>query len=144
MLMTHAVMAAAALLGLANAAVFTAIMMGRLGMDSPFARNICRLDAGDCRKVVSSPRARLAGIPNSVVGVAWYLWAGSSAAAAMRTGALPFYIVDASVPAQGALRFLLHGALGELRDPGLCAARGLDAADSCRRERAELLTERRG
>ncbi len=109
MLMTHAVMAAAALLGLANAAVFTAIMMGRLGMDSPFARNICRLDAGDCRKVVSSPRARLAGIPNSVVGVAWYLWAGSSAAAAMRTGALPFYMATlvAAVASAAVSLFLL-------------------------------------
>ncbi len=86
----YGILLAASIAGLLNAAVFTAIIYGWLGLDSPLLTRVCRVDSGDCRKVVSSPRARLFGVPNSVLGLAWYLAVGAASAAALATGALPF------------------------------------------------------
>ncbi len=85
----HGTILAAALVGLVNAALFTALMYGWLEIESPLLTRVCRVDAGDCRKVIGSPRARLFGVPNSVLGVVWYLLAGFLAATALATGALP-------------------------------------------------------
>ncbi len=84
----YGVTLAAALVGLVNAALFTALMYGWLEIESPLLTRVCRVDAGDCRKVISSPRARLFGVPNSVLGIGWYLAAGSLSASALATGSL--------------------------------------------------------
>ncbi|BCW97335.1 MAG: hypothetical protein KatS3mg024_0162 [Armatimonadota bacterium] len=86
----YSLILAAAIVGLVNAALFTAMIYGWLALDSPLLTRVCRVDSGDCRKVITSPRARLFGVPNSVLGVVWYLLAGSLAAAALGTGSLPW------------------------------------------------------
>ncbi|MEJ5296770.1 MAG: vitamin K epoxide reductase family protein [Armatimonadota bacterium] len=85
----YGVILAAGLVGLVNAALFTAMIYGWLALDSPLLTRVCRVDSGDCHKVINSPRARLFGVPNSVLGVVWYLLAASFAATALVTGSLP-------------------------------------------------------
>jgi uncharacterized membrane protein len=85
----YGVILTAALVGLVNAALFTAMIYGWLALDSPLLTRVCRVDSGDCQKVITSPRARLFGVPNSVLGVVWYLLTGSLAATALATGSLP-------------------------------------------------------
>lgn len=78
-------------LGAVNALVFTLVMLGVIQADSPFVTRICRMDTGDCSKVVNSPRARLiGGIPNTVVGLVWYIVAAGSATYGLVTGLIPF------------------------------------------------------
>jgi uncharacterized membrane protein len=85
----HTVILVTALAGLANSAVFSAMMYGWLAVESPLVTRVCRLDAEDCRKVISSPRARLFGVPNSVLGMLWYVLAALASGSALATGSLP-------------------------------------------------------
>lgn len=80
---------AASLAGLANAVVFTAMAWGRLDSGASLVRSVCRLDRDDCQKVLNSPRARVFGVPNSLLGAVWYAVTAACAALHIRTGRLP-------------------------------------------------------
>lgn len=78
------------LAGLANAIVFTGLIAGWLSADSPLVTNVCRMDTGSCTKVVTSRFARLAGVPNSVVGLFWYLMVLVASGTWLVTGTMPY------------------------------------------------------
>lgn len=62
-----------ALLGLAISSYFTAVAYRWMAPDTPWVPAVCRLGEETCGTVVDSPRARLFGVPNSVLGQVWYL-----------------------------------------------------------------------
>lgn len=61
-----------ALVGLLVATYFTAVAYRWMAPDAAWVPAVCRLDEGTCASIVFSPQARVLGIPNSVLGQAWY------------------------------------------------------------------------
>lgn len=84
------ILVALSLAGLANAMVFTGLISGWISAESPLVTNVCRMDTGSCTKVVTSPFARLAGVPNSVVGLFWYLLVLAASGTWLVTGTMPY------------------------------------------------------
>ncbi len=62
-----------ALIGLLISTYFTAVVFRWMQPDSRWIPAICRLYEGTCALVVFTPQARLFGVPNSVLGQAYYL-----------------------------------------------------------------------
>ena len=77
---------AAALVGLAVSSYFTGVTYGLLPADWGAIPRFCRLEERTCRQIVETREARVFGVPNSVLGVAYYLILG---AVAVRGGSLP-------------------------------------------------------
>lgn len=50
---------------------------------------VCRMDEDTCAKVVDSEYGHLFGLPNAVLGLAWYLLAGVAGVAGLTLGAFP-------------------------------------------------------
>lgn len=62
-----------ALVGLAISSYFTAVAYRWIRPDAAWVPRVCRLDEGTCASVVHTPRARVLGVPNSVLGQLYYL-----------------------------------------------------------------------
>lgn len=62
-----------AVAGLAIAAIFTGVSYRLIAPDAAFLPRRCRLGAATCARVLDSPRARVFGVPNSLLGMAYYL-----------------------------------------------------------------------
>lgn len=62
-----------ALTGLAIAGYFTALCYGTIARDSARIPRFCRLGEATCARVLDSPRARVFGVPNSLLGIFYYL-----------------------------------------------------------------------
>lgn len=62
-----------ALVGLIISSYFTAVAYRWVAPDAPWVPPVCRLDEGTCATVVDTPRARVFGVPNSVLGQLWYV-----------------------------------------------------------------------
>jgi uncharacterized membrane protein len=61
-----------ALAGLAIAGYFTGVSYRLIAPDTPFIPRRCRLGAATCARVLDSPQARVFGLPNSLLGMAYY------------------------------------------------------------------------
>jgi uncharacterized membrane protein len=62
-----------AVAGLAIACYFTALSYRLIAPDAAFIPRFCRLGETTCARVIDSPRARVFGLPNSLLGVFYYL-----------------------------------------------------------------------
>lgn len=62
-----------ALAGLAIAAYFTGVSYRLIAPDAFFIPRRCRLGEATCARVLDTPRARVFGVPNSLLGMAYYL-----------------------------------------------------------------------
>lgn len=86
----HAVVATLAVLGLANAVFFTAVTYRWVRPDPRWLPRVLCMDEQTCARVVDTPQARLfLGVPNSVLGAAWYVVVLAAAGQALATGAMP-------------------------------------------------------
>lgn len=83
-------LAALALVGLANALFFISVTYRWVRSDAPWLPRVCRMDEGTCARVVDTPQARVFGLPNSVLGAAWYLVVLAAAGQALATGSLRY------------------------------------------------------
>ncbi len=70
----------AALAGLAVSSYFTGVSYGLLPADWRVIPRVCRLEARTCRQILDTREARVFGVPNSAVGMAYYLVLGLAAA----------------------------------------------------------------
>jgi uncharacterized membrane protein len=61
-----------AVFGLLISTYFTAIAYRWIAPDAAWLPPICRLGERTCATVVDTPRARVFGVPNSVLGQIWY------------------------------------------------------------------------
>ncbi len=61
------------LAGLTIATYFTAVRYHWMRPDPGWIPPVCRLDEGTCEAVVFTPQARVFGVPNSLLGQAYYL-----------------------------------------------------------------------
>jgi uncharacterized membrane protein len=59
--------------GLAIAALFTGVSYRLIAPDAAFLPRLCRLGEATCARVLDSPHARDFGVPNSLLGMAYYL-----------------------------------------------------------------------
>lgn len=59
--------------GLAISTYFTAVAYRWIAPDAAWLPPVCRMGEKTCATVVDTPRARVFGIPNSVLGQVWYL-----------------------------------------------------------------------
>ncbi len=59
--------------GLINATYFTLAFYGWIGASRLVPRSLCRTDESDCLSVIRTPYARIFGLPNSVLGMGFYL-----------------------------------------------------------------------
>jgi len=62
-----------ALLGLVLAGYFTGVTYGWLRPDGRWIPPVCRLKKETCGLILNTPEARVFGLPNSVLGIAYYL-----------------------------------------------------------------------
>lgn len=62
-----------AAVGLAISSYFTAVAYRWVRPDARWVPPVCRLDEGTCAAVVHTPRGRLFGVPNSLLGQGYYL-----------------------------------------------------------------------
>lgn len=61
-------------LGLYNSAYFTLLTYNLISPAAPLVPAVCRLDDGACTNVVHTPSAKvIAGVPNALFGVAYYV-----------------------------------------------------------------------
>jgi uncharacterized membrane protein len=71
-LLTVAIVALA-VVGLAISSYFTAVAYRWVAPDATWLPPVCRMGEKTCATVVDTPRARVFGVPNSVLGQLWYL-----------------------------------------------------------------------
>lgn len=62
-----------AVVGLAISTYFTAVAYRWIAPDAAWLPPVCRIGEKTCATVVDTPRARVFGIPNSVLGQLWYV-----------------------------------------------------------------------
>ena len=62
-----------AITGLAISSYFTAISYRWLRPDARWIPHVCRMDEQTCASVIFTPSARVFGMPNSLLGQAYYL-----------------------------------------------------------------------
>ncbi|MBI2821213.1 MAG: hypothetical protein HYX74_03215 [Acidobacteria bacterium] len=62
-----------ALLGLIISSYFTAIAYRWINPESPYLPGFCRMGETTCARVIFTPRARVFGVPNSLLGQIYYL-----------------------------------------------------------------------
>ncbi|MGI8784483.1 MAG: vitamin K epoxide reductase family protein [Acidobacteriota bacterium] len=58
--------------GLLISSYFTAVAYRWMRPDSPYVPSLCRMGSDTCSRIVDTPRARLLGVPNSVLGFFYY------------------------------------------------------------------------
>lgn len=83
-------LALVAFLGLLDALYFVAVTYRWLRPDAPWLPRLCRMDQATCARIVDTREARVFGVPNSVLGVAWYGVVLGAAGQALATGSLPY------------------------------------------------------
>lgn len=101
--------------GLLLAAYFTGVTYRLIPADAPCIPRVCRLKEESCRRIVDTPRARVFGVPNSLLGMGWYLALAGLAAAG---GAPPGLAAACEVAAWGTVAlgaFLTWSLLREIR-----------------------------
>jgi len=67
------------LTGLLISLYFTLVTYRLMKPDQRFIPPVCRLTENTCLSIVDSPQARLFGVPNSLLGIAYYLGVFSAA-----------------------------------------------------------------
>jgi len=90
--MGNGAIVALALLGLAIASDFTAVAWRWMKPDARWLPPVCRMGADSCAAIVFTPRARLFGAPNSLLGQIYYL-ALLAGVATGRIGQSPWHLV---------------------------------------------------
>lgn len=70
---THYIIIALAVIGLYIAAYFTLVYYGLLAPSTKLMPSVCRLKDRSCQTVLTTKYARLFGVPNSLLGVVYYL-----------------------------------------------------------------------
>lgn len=106
------------LLGLAISSYFTAVAYRWVSPQSRWIPAFCRMGEKTCASIIDSPRAKLLGIPNSVLGQFYYL----AVLTAVATGTLrepPFYsfLLAAAAASVAAGLFLTYSLLFLTRVP---------------------------
>lgn len=71
--MRQIVLFAAAAGGLYIAAYFTLVYYNVIAPDARYVPRFCRLEENVCRLVIHHPDARVFGVPNSVLGIVYYV-----------------------------------------------------------------------
>lgn len=79
--MTVTAISLLAVLGLVISTYFTAVAYRWVAPDAAWIPSFCRLGERTCATIVDTPRARVFGLPNSVLGQGWYMTLLVSAAA---------------------------------------------------------------
>lgn len=101
--------------GFLLAAYFTGVTYRLIPADAPWIPRVCRLKEESCRRIVDTPRARVFGVPNSLLGMGWYAGLAGLAAA----GWAPSWVAAAcQVVAWGTVAlgaFLTWSLLREIR-----------------------------
>lgn len=59
--------------GLYVSVYFTLVYYGLIRPDTKYVPQVCRLDEGGCRRVLDHRHARLFGVPNSLLGILYYV-----------------------------------------------------------------------
>lgn len=70
-----------AVVGLSISTYFTAVAYRWVQPDAAWIPSLCRLGERTCASIIHTPRARVFGVPNSVLGQLWYLTLLGSVAA---------------------------------------------------------------
>lgn len=133
--LVEAALGGLALLGLANALYFTAVTYRWVRPDPRWLPRPLCMDEQTCARVVDTPQARLLfGVPNSVLGAAWYVLVLAAAGQALATGAVPpswcLPLLAASLATVAMSAYLAWVLLARLRTPcALCfLGHGVNAA----------------
>jgi uncharacterized membrane protein len=108
-----------ALLGLVNAVYFTLIYYRVVRPGTAWIPSVCRLGEATCRRVVFTRYGRLAGLPNSLFGIFFYLLLLHVALERLVTGRARF--LDVALAAAGFALvlavYLIHALVVRLKTP---------------------------
>lgn len=100
--------------GFVIAAFFTLVTYGVVPPDGKFVPQFCRMDRGTCMTVLGHHDARLLGVPNSLVGVLFYILVAASAVAGSGN-ALRMVVMIAAWIAVGSGVYLTYSLLVKIR-----------------------------
>ena len=105
-----------AAIGLLVSVYFTGVAYRWFPPDVRWVPNVCRLDEATCASVVFTPQARLVGVPNSLLGIAWYaaLLVGVATGVVWRPPYHALYLAAASLTVAFA-GYLTHALVRVLR-----------------------------
>ena len=95
-MLIRAVVTVLALAGLADALYFTFAYYGRIKKARWVPERLCAREGSNCVTVVQTPYARVFGVPNSLLGVVYYLLLILWAVAAPRVSAVGWALIAAS------------------------------------------------
>jgi len=95
-MLVRALVAVLALAGLADALYFTFAYYGRIKKARWVPEILCAREGSNCVTVVQTPYARVFGVPNSLLGVVYYLLLILWAVAAPRVSAVGWALIAAS------------------------------------------------
>jgi uncharacterized membrane protein len=95
-MLVRALVAVLALAGLADAFYFTFAYYGRIKKARWVPEILCAREGSNCVTVVQTPYARVFGVPNSLLGVVYYLVLILWAVAAPRVSAVRWPLIGAS------------------------------------------------
>lgn len=69
----HAVLVLLSGIGLYISLYFTLVYYRLVDANTAFVPSLCRMDEGTCQLVIRHPDARLSGLPNSILGIGFYV-----------------------------------------------------------------------
>jgi len=75
--------------GLLDSLYFTLVYYGKMKPSTHLVAEFCRMDAGTCQTVFQAAEAKVFGIPNSVLGIAYYAIIVSAGVFRLATGEWP-------------------------------------------------------
>lgn len=102
------------LVGLYISVYFTLLAYGRIWSGSRLVPALFRMGGAACSTVLAHPDARLFGLPNSLVGIAYYLLI-VGAVLLFGTRAMPSVVVGAAWAVVGAGIFLVYSLFARVR-----------------------------
>ena len=70
--MIELLLASCAIAGLAIASYFSLVYYRLIEADNRWIPSFCRMERGECMRILDTPEAKIFGIPNSALGVIYY------------------------------------------------------------------------
>ncbi|HWN83050.1 MAG TPA: vitamin K epoxide reductase family protein [Candidatus Udaeobacter sp.] len=115
--MERIAVAVLALLGLVLASYFTGVTYGWLAPNQRWMPPVCRLKEETCSRILDTSEARIFGLPNSVLGIGYYLALLGAAVAAPLPETLRTVLVAVAWGTVGLGAYLVYRLVWGLRVP---------------------------
>jgi len=108
--MVELFLASCAISGLAIAAYFSLVYYHIVEPDNRWIPSFCRMDKGSCTRLLETPEAKVFGVPNSLLGVIYYV-----AMLLLPIQQFEMFFLVASIFSVGLGMYLVHALIIKLK-----------------------------